>query len=336
VDMKGGIVEPSITILEEDGRIGVFELAPLERGYGVTIGNALRRVLLSSIEGYAIYGVIIEGVSHMFTTIKGVVQDVLDIVQNLKKVRFKPVAPNIGEHFHYKVKVFNETVFRAGDIKCAEFQIVNPDLVICEMEPSVSLDMDIYVKKGRGFLAAEENRPSDVRHGFIPIDSIFSPVIRVNYKVENVLHRGRTDYEKLILEVECDGSISPRNALSDAASILISHFQIVEGVTQLKETKVLSRVSGTSDGTRTKEIQGVNSRREDNPGVPDEVLNTPVMELDLPTRTLNALTAANIKTIGDLIKFSKEEIRSIRNIGNKGMEEIEKALKSFNVQLRDE
>ncbi|MDW8295310.1 MAG: DNA-directed RNA polymerase subunit alpha [Raineya sp.] len=299
---------PSKVVMEKaDDFHGLFEFKPLERGYGVTIGNALRRVLRSSLEGYAITAFRIQGVLHEFSTIPGVVQDVTEIVLNLKKVRFKKIADVVENKISIQVK--NKEVLTAGDIAkfCSSYQITNPDLVICEMDKSVVLDMELIVEKGRGYVPAEEHRIPDQTLNFIAIDSIFTPIKNVRYSVENTRVEQKTDYEKLIIEIETDGTIHPEDALKGAAHILIQHFMLF------------------SDQTMTFDVV----QKEETVAVDEEVLRmrkllkTPLADLDLSVRAYNCLKSADIKTLGDLVQLEIADMMKFRNFGKKSLTELE-------------
>lgn len=288
---------------------GLFEFRPLEPGFGVTIGNALRRVLLSSLEGYAITGVKINGVDHEFGTIKGVIQDVTEIILNLKQVRFKKLMDDesTSEKIFFAVK--DQDVVTAGDIEkhTNMFQITNPDLVICNMESFVNLEMELTIGKGRGYVPAEENAPREGSIGFIPVDSIFTPIKNVKYSVENTRVEQKTDFEKLIIEIKTDGTIHPEDAIKEAAKILIQHLMLI------------------SDEHITFDAPG---HREDD--VVDEeilhmrkILKTPLEDLDLSVRAYNCLKAAKINNLAELVHYDTNELLKFRNFGRKSLVEIE-------------
>jgi DNA-directed RNA polymerase subunit alpha len=216
-----------VIMLEADDKLGKFEFRPLEPGYGITVGNALRRILLSSLEGFAITTIKIEGIDHEFSTITGVIEDVTEIILNLKQVRFKRTIDDV-DHEKVTVKIHNKEVFKAGDLNnsLSSFEVLNPELVLFRMEPDVKLHMDLSISKGRGYVPAEENEPADAEFGLIAIDSIFTPVRNVKYSIENYRVEEKTDYEKLLFEIETDGSIHPKEALKEAAKILIYHFML--------------------------------------------------------------------------------------------------------------
>ncbi|WP_038030092.1 DNA-directed RNA polymerase subunit alpha [Thermonema rossianum] len=301
-----------VVVEKSDDFVGLFEFKPLEPGYGVTIGNALRRVLLSSLEGYAIKAVRIPGVLHEFSPIEGVVQDMVGIVLNLKKVRFKRIGEETEEHVTIKIK--GKEAFKAGDITevSSNFQVLNPDLVICELDPGKELTVDLIITKGRGYVPAEEHDLGERSVDYIAVDSIFTPIRNVKYQVENTRVEQKTDYEKLLLEVETDGSIHPEEALKGAAHILIQHFMLF------------------SDQTMTFEAV-----QEEEAAVVDEevlrmrkLLKTPLSELDLSVRAYNCLRSANIKTLGDLVRLEISDMMKFRNFGKKSLTEIEELISS--------
>jgi DNA-directed RNA polymerase subunit alpha len=286
---------------------GLFEFKPLEKGYGVTIGNALRRILLSSLEGYAITSIKIPGVLHEFSTVQGVVEDVCEIILNLKMVRFKKISDNIDSKIVVSLK--NKNIFTAGDISnfTSTYQVLNPDLVICHLDASINFELEITLEKGRGYVSADENRPTEQVFGLIPIDAIFTPIKNVKYSIENTRVEQKTDYEKLILDIETDGSIHPEDALKGAANILIKHFMLF------------------SDQTMTFEA----SKSEDENTVDEEMLHmrkllkTNLADLDLSVRAYNCLKAADIKTLGDLARLDISDMMKFRNFGKKSLTELE-------------
>ncbi len=289
---------------------GTFEFKPLEPGFGVTIGNALRRVLLSSLEGYAIMSVKIAGVDHEFSTITGVLEDVTEIVLALKQVRFKKVVKDADISTEkIFVSVSNQTEFKAGDIEkhTATFKVTNPDLVICQMESSVNLDVELTIGKGRGYVPADENKPKDWVHGMIPIDAIYTPIRNVRYHVENTRVEQRTDYEKLIVEIKTDGTIHPEDAIKEAAKILIQHLMLISDENITFDTK-----------------------SEDDHDIVDEhilhmrkLLKTPLEDLDLSVRAYNCLKAAKINTLSELVTYDTNSLIKFRNFGKKSLMEIE-------------
>jgi DNA-directed RNA polymerase subunit alpha len=302
---------PEKVVMEKsDDFLGLFEFKPLERGYGVTIGNALRRILLSSLEGYAITGIKIPGVLHEFSTIEGVMEDVTELILNLKMVRLKKVSENNDNKIVVNIK--NQDVFKAGDIGkfSSSFQVLNPDHVICHLDNSVNLEVELTIEKGRGYVPAEENRPTEQVFGHIPIDAIFTPIKNVKFSIENFRVEQRTDYEKLILEIQTDGSIHPEDALKGAANILIKHFMLF------------------SDQTMTFEA----SKAEEEETVDEELLHmrkllkTPIADLDLSVRAYNCLKAADIKTLGDLAALDISDMMKFRNFGKKSLAELEQLI----------
>lgn len=292
---------------------GTFEFKPLERGYGVTIGNALRRILLSSLEGYSITGIKISGVTHEFSSIKGVVQDVSEIIMNLKQVRFKKISDVVDNKI--LVMARNQEVLKAGDISkyTSSFEILNPDLVICDLDESLDLEIEIHVAKGRGYVSSEEHNHDDEAQGFISIDSIFTPIKNVRYQVENTRVEQRTDYEKLILEIKTDGSIHPEDALKRAANILIQHFAL------------FSDQNITLDKSEADKVEPVNEeflRMR-------KLLKTPISDLDLSVRAYNCLKSADIKSLGDLVNLEISDMMKFRNFGKKSLTELEHLVASM-------
>ena len=289
-----------------------FEFRPLEPGFGVTIGNALRRVLLSSLEGYAIIGMRIEGVDHEFATIKGVTEDVLEIILNLKQVRFKKgVDHEIGQE-KITLSIKNKNEFTAGMIGEAtqNFEVMNPDLLICTLDSSAKLDIELTVSKGRGYVPAEDNKIKDAPFGYIPTDSIFTPIKNVKYAIENTRVEQRTDYEKLIMDVTTDGTIHPEEAVKQASRILIQHLMIItdENITfDNKEDKKEDVV----------DEQMLQLRK---------VLKTPLEDLDLSVRAFNCLKAAKINSLSELVQYEQEDLMKFRNFGQKSLAEIEQVL----------
>jgi DNA-directed RNA polymerase subunit alpha len=307
-----------VIMLESDGSFGKFEFRPLEPGYGITIGNSLRRILLSSLEGFAITSVRIEGVEHEFSSIKGVVEDVTEIVLNLKKIRFRL---KVEEEDSEKVTVSfsGKDVFRAGDLNSflSNFQVINTDVVICNMEPSVNFNLELTIEKGRGYVPAEENKPLNPIVGQVAIDSIFTPVKNVKYFVENYRVEQKTDYEKLVMEIITDGSISPKEALKEAAKILIFHFMLFsdEKITLDAEEKATSEeFDETSLHMR-------------------QLLKTKLVDMDLSVRALNCLKAADVETLADLVSLNKHDLLKFRNFGKKSLTELEELIKSKNLSF---
>ena len=289
-----------------------FEFRPLEPGYGVTIGNALRRVLLNSLEGYAIIGVKIEGVEHEFATMKGISEDVVEIFLNLKQIRFKKIVDHEVANEKIILSIKNRTEFTAGMIGEAthSFQIMNPDLLICTLDSSARMDVELTIGKGRGYVPAEDNKPKDAPLGYIPIDSIFTPIKNVKYTIENTRVEQRTDFEKLIMEVSTDGTIHPEEAVKQASRILIQHLMIItdENITfDNKEEKKEDMVD-----EQTLQLR--------------KVLKTPLEDLDLSVRAFNCLKAAKINSLSELVQYEQEDLMKFRNFGQKSLAEIEQVL----------
>jgi DNA-directed RNA polymerase subunit alpha len=289
-----------------------FEFRPLEPGYGVTIGNALRRVLLNSLEGYAIVGVKIEGVEHEFATMKGISEDVVEIFLNLKQVRFKKIVDHEVSNEKILLSLKNKTEFTAGMIGegTHSLQIMNPDLLICTLDSSAKMDIELTIGKGRGYVPAEDNKPKDAPLGYIPIDSIFTPIKNVKYTIENTRVEQRTDYEKLIMEVSTDGTIHPEEAVKQASRILIQHLMIItdENITfDNKEEKKEDLVD-----EQTLQLR--------------KVLKTPLEDLDLSVRAFNCLKAAKINSLSELVQYEQEDLMKFRNFGQKSLAEIEQVL----------
>lgn len=287
---------------------GKFEFRPLEPGYGLTVGNALRRVLLSSLEGFAITSVKIDGVEHEFSTIPGVVEDVTEIILNLKQIRFKR---QIEEQEDEKVLI---TVGGQEELKAADFQkfisgfqVLNPDLTICKLEKSVQLNMEITIEKGRGYVPAEENKKANAPLGVIAIDSIFTPIKNVKYSIENYRVEQKTDYEKLIFEIVSDGSIHPKDALTEAAKTLIHHFLLFSDERITLEADEIAQ-------TETYDEESLHMR---------QLLKTKLVDMDLSVRALNCLKAAEVDTLGDLVSFNKNDLMKFRNFGKKSLTELE-------------
>ncbi|MFN7312127.1 MAG: DNA-directed RNA polymerase subunit alpha [Bacteroidota bacterium] len=293
---------------KETDFFGQFEFRPLEKGYGVTIGNALRRILLSSLEGFAITSVKITGVEHEFSTIKGVIEDVVEIVLNLKQVRFKRIIDGVDNEKIF-ISVKGQEQFTAGDIgkHTNTFKILNPDLVICNMESSVHIEMEVTVEKGRGYVPAEENKPKDAPIGLIPMDAIYTPIKNVKYTVEDFRVEQKTDYEKLLLEISTDGSIHPEDALKEAAKILIQHFMLFSDELITLDTQVKEAPQEVDENV-------LHIRK---------ILKTPLSDLDLSVRAYNCLKAADIKTLGDLVSYDIQDLLKFRNFGKKSLSELE-------------
>lgn len=292
---------------------GTFEFRPLEPGFGVTIGNALRRILLSSLEGFAITSVRFSGVSHEFSTIKGVVEDVTEIILNLKQVRFKKTG-ELGDNEKIFVLVNGQDQLTAGDITkfSQNFTVLNPDLVILNMESTVSLELELSVSKGRGYINAEENKVSDAPVGQIAIDSIFTPIKNVKYTIENYRVEQKTDYEKLLLDISTDGSVHPEEALKEAAKILIQHFMLFSDENMLLESQA-------KEETKVVDEEILHMRK---------ILKTELVDLDLSVRALNCLKAADIRTLSELVTYDVADMLKFRNFGKKSLTEIQELVKS--------
>ncbi|HNX83859.1 MAG: DNA-directed RNA polymerase subunit alpha [Bacteroidales bacterium] len=307
-----------VILLEADDQYGKFEFRPLEPGYGITVGNALRRILLSSLEGFAITTVKIEGVDHEFSTITGVMEDVTEIILNLKQIRFRRMVEDIDTE-KIVVKVSGQEAFKAGDLNnsLSSFEVLNPDLVICRMEPDVKLQFEINISKGRGYVPAEENQPAEAEFGLIAIDSIFTPVRNVKYSIENYRVEQKTDYEKLIIEITTDGSIHPKDALKEAAKILIYHFML------FSEEKI----------TIDYEDKMANEEFDEEILHMRQLLKTKLVDLDLSVRALNCLKAAEVETLGDLVKFNKNDLLKFRNFGKKSLTELDELLETMSLSF---
>ncbi|WP_026452617.1 DNA-directed RNA polymerase subunit alpha [Aequorivita capsosiphonis] len=287
---------------------GKFEFRPLEPGYGLTIGNALRRVLLSSLEGFAITSVRIEGVDHEFSTIAGVVEDVTEIILNLKQVRFKRQIDEIDNET-VTISVSGKDQLKAGDFQkfISGFQVLNPDLVICNMESKVNLNFEITIEKGRGYVPAEENKKANAPLGTIFTDSIYTPIKNVKYSIENFRVEQKTDYEKLVFEIQTDGSINPKDALTEAAKTLIHHFMLFSDERITLEADEIAQ-------TETYDEESLHMR---------QLLKTKLVDMDLSVRALNCLKAAEVDTLGDLVSFNKNDLMKFRNFGKKSLTELE-------------
>lgn len=297
-----------VIMIDSDNFRGQFEFRPLEPGYGITIGNALRRILLSSLEGFAITSVKIDKVDHEFATIKGVVEDVTEVILNLKQVRFKRQIEETSTEKVF-VRVKGQQTFTAGDIGkfTTAFQVLNPDHVICNMSNNVDLQMELTIEKGRGYVPAEENKPSNAPIGLIPVDAIFTPVRNVKYTIENYRVEQKTDYEKLIFDIETDGSIHPKEGLKEAAKILIHHFML------FSDEKI---TLDTVEKQATEEFDEASLHMR-------QLLKTKLMDMDLSVRALNCLKAADVETLGDLVSFDKNDLLKFRNFGKKSLTELE-------------
>jgi DNA-directed RNA polymerase subunit alpha len=307
-----------VIMVESDDYRGKFEFRPLEPGFGITIGNSLRRILLSSLEGFAITNIRIEGVEQEFSTIKGVVEDVTEIILNLKQIRFKRlVEEDSSEKIH--IVISGQEQFKAGDINkyLSIFQVLNPDVVVCSMDPSVKLSIELTINKGRGYVPAEENKELNAPIGTIAIDSIHTPIKNVTFDIEDFRVEQKTDYEKLVMEVVTDGSIHPKEALKESAKILIHHFML------FSDEKI----------TLEKEEKNVTEEFDENSLHVRQLLKTKLVDLDLSVRALNCLKAADVETLGDLVAFNKNDLLKFRNFGKKSLTELEELVKAKSLEF---
>ena len=300
-----------VIMIESGDRYGKFEFRPLEPGYGITIGNALRRILLSSLEGYAITTIKIDGVDHEFSTIKGVIEDVTEIILNLKQIRFKRECEDVDSE-KVNITIGGQEEFTAGDINkfMTGFRVLNPKLVICRMEPDLKLHLEITISKGRGYIPAVENKPAEAEFGVIPIDSIYTPITKVKYTVENFRVEQKTDYEKLVLEISTDGSIQPKDALKEAAKILIYHFLLFSD----------EKITIDSDD------KFANEEFDEEVLHMRQLLKTKLVDLDLSVRALNCLKAADVESLGDLVQYNRTDLLKFRNFGKKSLYELDDLL----------
>jgi DNA-directed RNA polymerase subunit alpha len=307
-----------VIMLEADERYGKFEFRPLEPGYGITVGNALRRILLSSLEGFAITTVKIDGVDHEFSTMTGVIEDVTDIMLNLKQIRFRQIVEG-ADNEKVVLKISGQDSLKAGQLNTvlSAFEVLNPDMVICRMESDVKLQMELTIGKGRGYVPAEDNEPVDAEFGVIAVDSIFTPVRNVKYAVENFRVEQKTDYEKLVIEISTDGSIHPKEALKEAAKILIYHFMLFSD-----EKITLDSDDRMANEEFDEEILHMR-----------QLLKTRLIDLDLSVRALNCLKAAEVDTLGDLVKFNKNDLLKFRNFGKKSLTELDELLDNMSLSF---
>ncbi len=311
-----------VIMIDSDEFKGTFEFRPLEPGYGMTVGNALRRILLSSLEGYAITRIKIEGVEHEFSTIKGIKEDVTEIILNLKQVRLKKKVQD-AENESIKIEIKGKDQFKAGDLNnyLTSFEVLNKDLVICNMHGDIALQMSLDINKGRGYVPAEENKLPETEEteefGIIAMDSIFTPIKNVKYSIENYRVEQKTDYEKLVIEVQTDGSIHPKDSLKEAAKILIYHFMLFsdEKITLQKEEKI-------DEEEFNEELLHMR-----------QLLKTKLVDMDLSVRALNCLKAAEVNTLGELVQFNKNDLLKFRNFGKKSLNELEDKLISLDLQF---
>ncbi len=307
-----------VLMLEADNFFGKFEFRPLEPGYGVTVGNALRRVLLNSLEGFAISSIRIDGVKHEFATIPGVKEDVTNVILNLKKVRLKQVVADT-EFEKATVKVSGQDVFRASDISKVlnGFEVLNPDLVICNLDSSASFQIDLTINKGRGYVPANENENPNDAIDVIAIDSIYTPIINVKYYTENYRVEQKTDYEKLVIEITTDGSILPKDALKEAAKILIHHFML------FSDEKIAFEAN-ESEGNEEFDEEVLHMR---------QLLKTKLVDMDLSVRALNCLKSAEVETLGDLVRYNKTDLLKFRNFGKKSLTELDDLLSELKLSF---
>ena len=297
-----------VIMIESTDFSGRFEFRPLEPGFGLTVGNALRRVLLSSLEGFAITSLRVDGVEHEFSTVPGIVEDVTEIILNLKQVRFKKQIEDTDRET-VSISVSGQEQFTAGDLQkfISGFQVLNPELVICNMDKSVKLNAEISIEKGRGFVPAEENKKASAPIGTIFTDSIYTPIKNVKYAIENFRVEQKTDYEKLVFDIDTDGSINPKDALTEAAKILIHHFMLFSDERITLEADEIAQ-------TETYDEESLHMR---------QLLKTRLIDMDLSVRALNCLKAAEVDTLGDLVSFNKSDLMKFRNFGKKSLTELE-------------
>ena len=307
-----------VVMLESDSKYGKFEFRPLEPGFGTTVGNALRRILLSSLEGFAINTIHIAGVEHEFASVEGVREDVTNIILKLKQVRFKQIVEEF-ETEKVSITVANATEFRAGDIGkfLTGFEVLNPELVICHLDSKATMQIDLTINRGRGYVPAEENRDFCTDVNVIPIDSIYTPIRNVKYTVEPYRVEQKTDYDKLVLEVTTDGSIHPKEALKEAAKILIHHFML------FSDEKITMDDSAENDNEEFDE-EVLHMR---------QLLKTKLVDMNLSVRALNCLKAADVETLGDLVQYNKTDLLKFRNFGKKSLTELDDLLESLNLSF---
>ncbi len=305
-------------MLESDDFQGTFEFRPLEPGYGITIGNALRRVLLSSLEGFAITSVRIDGVDHEFSSLPGVVEDMTDIILNLKQVRFRRQMEDTDSE-KLSFEVVDKNVLKAGDLNehLQGFQVLNPDVEICHMETTTSLKIELTIEKGRGYVPSDENKKANEPIGVIAIDSIHTPIKNVKYEVSDYRVEQKTDYEKLTFDIQTDGSIHPKDALKEAATILIQHFMLFSDERISLEVEPKQQVEEFDENT-------LHVR---------QLLKTKLIDLDLSVRALNCLKAAEVETLGDLVSYNKADLLKFRNFGKKSLIELENLVASKNLDF---
>ena len=297
-----------VIMIESTEFEGIFEFRPLEPGYGLTVGNSLRRVLLSSLEGYAITSLRINEVDHEFSTLPGIVEDVTEMILNFKQVRLKQQIDAVDDET-VSVAISNQEKLTAGDLQkfISGFQVLNPELVICNMDKSVNLNFEFTIDKGRGYVPAEENKKASAPIGTIAIDSVYTPIKNVKYSIENFRVEQKTDYEKLIFEITTDGSIHPKDALTEAAKTLIHHFMLFSD----------ERITLEADEIAQAEVYDEESLHM------RQLLKTKLIDMDLSVRALNCLKAAEVDTLGDLVSFNKSDLMKFRNFGKKSLTELE-------------
>ncbi|HUH51476.1 MAG TPA: DNA-directed RNA polymerase subunit alpha [Flavobacterium sp.] len=307
-----------VILIDSSDFEGKFEFRPLEPGYGLTVGNALRRVMLSALEGYAITSIRVEGVEHEFSTISGVVEDVTEIVLNFKQVRFKRQIEDIDNET-VSVSLTGKDKITAGDLQkfISGFQVLNPDLVICNLDSKVKLNFEFTIEKGRGYVPAEENKKASASIGTIFIDSIYTPIINVKYSIEDFRVEQKTDYEKLVFEIQTDGSINPKDALTEAAKVLIHHFMLFSDERITLESEEIAQ-------TESYDEESLHMR---------QLLKTKLVDLDLSVRALNCLKAAEVETLGDLVSYNKSDLMKFRNFGKKSLTELEELVTSKNLHF---
>ena len=301
-----------VIMLESSATKGIFEFRPLEPGYGITVGNAIRRVLYSALEGYAICSIKISGIDHEFATIPGVITDVTNLILNLKQVRFKRLPEQEAEGETVRVHVSGSNAFLAGALneKLQHFEVLNPELLLAEMDESADFEIELTINKGRGYISADDNRNVNDAIGTLAIDSIYTPIRNVMYTIEPYRVEQRTDYEKLVLNIETDGSIAPKDALTEAAKILIYHFTLISD-----ERIVLEEESKKQNTALDEEILRMR-----------QLLNQRLQDMDLSVRALNCLKAAEVDTLGDLVKYHRADLLKFRNFGKKSLTELDELL----------
>jgi len=307
-----------VIMLESDDKFGKFEFRPLEPGFGITVGNALRRILLSSLEGYAINTIKIDGVRHEFGTVPGIMEDVTNIILNLKQIRFKHVVEDFDNE-RISISVENSKEFKAGDISkyLTGFEVLNPELVICHLDSKATLKIELTINKGRGYVSSDENREFCTDINAIPIDSIYTPIRNVKYQVENYRVEQKTDYEKLVLEITTDGSIHPKEALKEAAKVLIHHFMLFSD-------ERISLESLDVENTEEFDEEALRMRQQ---------LKNRLIDMNLSVRALNCLKAANVETLGDLVQLQRNDLLKFRNFGKKSLTELDGLLASLNLSF---